>query len=118
VDSHVGTPFFVGHIYIVFSPRSNEWGTDYCRVHFLEGKHTLMRSIIDFKGNEFLKEPMVIKGEYLTRDGRTKKKGGYIFQDYRLGETIYHFKNLVVVTNLQLQTMPRNNSSKVRYFLS
>jgi hypothetical protein len=43
---------------------------------------------------------MVIKGEYMTRDETTWKKGGYVFQDYRLGEFIYHFTNLFVATNL------------------
>jgi hypothetical protein len=56
---------------------------------------------------------MVIKGEYLTQDERTQKKGGYVFQYYRPGEVVYHFMNLVVGTNLQLQTMPSKNSSKV-----
>jgi hypothetical protein len=45
------------------------------------------------------------------------KKGGYVFQYYRPGESVYHFMNLVVGTNLQLQTMPSKNSSKVQYFL-
>jgi hypothetical protein len=71
VDSHVGTPFFVGNIYTVVSPRGNEWGTDYWLGHCLEGKKTLMRSITDSKGIEFLIGSMVIKGEYLTQDERT-----------------------------------------------
>jgi hypothetical protein len=60
---------------------------------------------------------MVIKGEYMTQDGRRWKKGGYVFQDYKPGEVVYHFMNLVVGTNLQVQTMPSKNSSKVQYFL-
>lgn len=34
----------------------------------------------------------------------------------RLGESIYHFTNLVFDTNLKLQTMPRKHPSKVWYF--
>jgi hypothetical protein len=117
VDSHVGTPFFAGHIYAVVSPRDNEWGTDYWLAHCLEGKKTLMRSVTDSEGIEFLIGSMVIKGEYLTQDERTWKKGGYVFQDYKPGQVVYHFMNLVVGTNLQLQTMPSKNSSKVCYFL-
>jgi hypothetical protein len=45
---------------------------------------------------------MIIKGEYIKRDERKWKKGGYVFQYYRPGEVIYHFMNLVVGTNLQL----------------
>jgi hypothetical protein len=117
VDSHVGTPFFGGNIYVVVSPIYNEWGTDYWLARFLEGNNTLMRSLTDSKGIEFLIGSMVIKGQYLTQYERAPKKGGYLFQEYRLGEAVYHFRNLVVVTNLQLQTIPRKNSSKVRYFL-
>jgi hypothetical protein len=40
----------------------------------------------------------------------------YVFQYYRPGEAIYHFTNLTVGTNLQLETIPSKNSSKVRYF--
>ena len=47
---------------------------------------------------------MIIKGEYIKRDERKWKKGGYVFQYYKLGEFVYHFTNLVVGTNLQLQT--------------
>jgi hypothetical protein len=60
---------------------------------------------------------MVIKGEYITWDERKLNKGGYVFQDYKLGQVIYHFTNLVVCTNLQVQTMLSKNSLKVWYFL-
>jgi hypothetical protein len=49
----------------------------------------------------------------MTHDERTRKKDGYLFQDYIPGEVVYHFTNLGVVTNLQLQTMQSKNSSKV-----
>jgi hypothetical protein len=74
---------------------------------FLRGK---VGSIIDSEGIEFFIGSVVIRGEYLTWDGRTRKKGGYVFQYYIPGEVVYHFTNLVVGTNLQLQAMPSNNS--------
>ena len=60
---------------------------------------------------------MVIKGEYLTLDERTRKKKGYVFEYYRPCHFVYHYTNLIIGTNIQLQTMPSKNSSKVRYFL-
>jgi hypothetical protein len=74
-----------------------------------------MLSVTYSEGIEFLIGSMVIKVEYLTKDERKKNKGGYLFQYYRPSEFVYHFSNLVVVTNLQLQTIPSNNSSKVHY---
>jgi hypothetical protein len=66
VDSHVGTPFFTGHIYTVLSPRGNEWGIENWLARFLEGKKTLMLSVTDSKGIEFLIGSLVIKREYIT----------------------------------------------------
>ena len=60
---------------------------------------------------------MVIKGEYLTLDERTWKKKGYVFEDYKPCHFVYHYTNLIIGTNIQLQTMPSKNSSKVWYFL-
>jgi hypothetical protein len=54
---------------------------------------------------------MVSKREYLTLDERTRNKCGYVFQDYKPSQVLYHFTNVVIGTNLQLQTMPRKNSS-------
>ena len=51
----------------------------------------------------------------ITRDGIKQKKGGYAFQYYRPGDVVYHFMNLVVGTNLQLQTIPSKKSSKAHY---
>ena len=59
---------------------------------------------------------MVIKGEYMTLDERTQKKG-YVFEDYRPCHFVYHYTNLIIGTNIQLQTMSSKNSSMVRYFL-
>ena len=103
--------------YVVVSTRGNEQGTDYWMTCLLQEKKTLMRLVTDFEGIEFPIGSMVIKGEYLTQDKRIQKKGGYVFQDYKLGQFVYHFTNLVIGTNLQLQTMPSRNSSKIRYFL-
>ena len=58
---------------------------------------------------------MVIKGEYLTQVSHGRKKKGYVFEDYRPGQIVYHYTNLVIGTNLQLQIMPNKNSSKSRY---
>ena len=44
-----------------------------------------------------------------------KEKKGYEFEYYRPGQIVYHYTNLVIGTNLQLQTMPNKNSSKSRY---
>jgi hypothetical protein len=117
VESHWTLHFLQGTHMQVVAPKYNEWGTNYWLAHFLEGKQTLIVSLMDSKGNQFLIGSMVIKGEYLTQDERTWKKCGYVFQDYRPGESIYHFTNLVIGTNLQLQTMTRKHSSKVQYFL-
>ena len=60
---------------------------------------------------------MVVKGEYLTHDSNARKKGGYVYRDYKPAASVYHFTNLIIGTNLQVHTMPSRNSSKVHYFL-
>ena len=60
---------------------------------------------------------MVIKGEYLTQVSHRRKIKGYVFEYYRVGQIVYHYTNLVIGTNLQLQTMTNKNSSKSRYVL-
>jgi hypothetical protein len=77
-----------------------------------------MKSVIDSEEIEFSIGSMVIKGEYLTQDKITRKKGSYVFQYYKPGQGLYNFTNFIIGTNLQVQTIPRNNSSKVRYLLS
>jgi len=101
----------------VVSPRDNEWHTDYWLARCLDGKQTLIVSLSDSEGNDFPIGSMVIKGEYLTQVSHARKKKGYVFEDYRLGQIVYHYTNLVIGTNLQLQTMPNKNSSKSRYLL-
>ena len=118
VYSHVVTSFcLVGHIYVVVAPKGNEWGTDYWLARFLEGKQTLNVSVTNSKGIHFSIGSMVIKAEYLTLDERTRKKKGYVFEDYRPCHFVYHYTNLIIGTHIQLQTMQSKNSSKVRYFL-
>ena len=85
--------------------------------HCLDGKQILIVSLSDSEGNEFPIGSMVIKGEYLTQVSHTWKKKGYVFEYYRPGQIVYHYTNLVIGTNLQLQTMPNKNSSKSRYLL-
>jgi hypothetical protein len=83
MESCVGTLFFAVNIYEVVSPRGNEWETYYLLEHCLEGRHTLMQSITNSTRIEFPIGLMVINKEYMKHDGRTRKKGGYVFQDYR-----------------------------------
>ena len=59
---------------------------------------------------------MVVEGEYLTLDGKSRRISGHVFVDYRPGFVVYHFKNLIVGTNIHLQTMSTKNSTKVHYF--
>ena len=106
--------FFSGHIYAVVFVKGNEWGTYYWMERCLEGNNTLNVSLRDSEGIHFLIGSMVIKGEYLTLDERTRKKKGYLFEDCRPCHFVYHYTNLIIGTNIQLHTIPRNNSSKVR----
>ena len=108
---------FVGHIYAVVAPKDNEWGTDYWLARCIEGKQTIITSLTDSEGIEFPIGSMVVKGEYLTLDGKSRKTSGYVLMDYRPGLVVYHFTNLIIGTNIQLQTMSRKSSNKVRYFL-
>ena len=45
---------------------------------------------------------MVLKGEYLTLVAQQKRKGGYVYQDYRPGAIVYHFTKLVVGIKIKL----------------
>ena len=99
------------------APKDSGWGGDYWLARCIEGKKTLNISITDDENNHFPVGSMVVKGEYLTHDNHARKKGGYVYRDYKPGEVVYHFTNLIIGTNLQLQTMPSRHSSKVRYFL-
>ena len=99
------------------SLRDNEWHTYYWQAHCLDGNHTLIVSLSDSEGNDFPIGSMVIKGGYLTHVSHARKKKGYVFEDYRPGQIVYHYTNLVIGTNLQLQTLPNKNSSKSRYLL-
>ena len=90
--------------------RHNEWNIDYWLACCLDEKQTLIVSLSNSEGNDFPIGSMVIKGEYLTQVSHGRKKKGYVFVDYRPGQIVYHYINLVIGTNLQLQTMPRKNS--------
>ena len=76
------------------------------------------RSFIDDEGNEFPIGLMVVEGEYLTLDGKSRRTSGHVFVDYRLGSVAYHFTKLIVGMNIHLQTMSNKNSTKVHYFFS
>ena len=43
------------------------------------------------------------------------KEKGHVFDDYRPGQIVYHYTNLVIGTSLKLWTMLSKNSSKSRY---
>jgi len=67
----------------VVSVRGNEWGSGYWLACCLEGKETLNISITDDENNHLPEGSMVVKGEYLTHDKNSRKKGGYVFTDYK-----------------------------------
>ena len=75
-----------------------------------------MTSLIDDENNEFPTGSMVLKGEYLTLDDISRKIGGYVSMDYR-PSSIDHITNLVIAKNIELQTMTKNISLKVHYFM-
>ena len=75
------------------------------------------RSLIDDEGNEFPISSMVVEGEYLTLDGKSRRTSGDVFMDYRPGLVVYHFIKLIVGIDIHLQTMSNKNSTKVRYLL-
>ena len=58
--------------------KDSEWGGDYWFAHCIEGKQTLIMSMIDDENNHFLIGSMVVKGEYLTHDNNARNKGGYV----------------------------------------
>ena len=95
------------------SPKNNEWGSDYWLARCLEGKKTNLEPIIDDGNIEFPTRSMVIKGEYLTLAAQQKRKGGYVFQDYRVGTIVYQFTNLVVGININMHTLSKKNRSHV-----
>ena len=62
---------------------------------------------------EFPTGSMVTKGEYFTLEAQQKRKGGYVYQDYRPKDIVYHFTNLVVGINIKLHTLSHKNRSHV-----
>ena len=83
----------------------------------LEGKQTILEPVTVDENIKFPTGSMVIKGEYLTLATKQKRKGGYVYQDYRTGAIVYHFTNLVVGINIKLCTLGHKNRSHVRYLL-
>ena len=86
-------------------PQNNEWGSDYWLAHCLKEKQTILEPVTDDKNIEFPTSSMVIKGEYLTLAAQQKRKGGYVYPDYRPGAIVYHFTNLVVGININMRTL-------------
>ena len=60
---------------------------------------------------------MVVEGEYLTLDGKSRRASGNVFMDFRRDSMVYHFTNFIVGMKIHLKTMPNKNSTKVHYFL-
>ena len=87
------------------SSKYSEWGGDYRLAHCIEGNQTLIMSMTDDENNHFQIGSMVVKGEYLTHENNARKKGGYVYRDYKLDASVYHFTNLIIGTNLQVQTI-------------
>ena len=85
--------------------------------HCIEGKQTLIMSMNDDENNHFPIGSMVVKGEYLTHDNNARKKGGYVYKDYKPGAKCVSLYQLNHWYKPQVRTMPRQNSSKVCYFL-
>ena len=76
----------------------------------------LLTSLINDENNEFPTGSMVLKGEYLTLDDISRNIDGYVSMDYR-SSSIDHFTNLVIAKKIELQTMTKNISLKVHYFM-
>ena len=68
--------------------RHNEWRTNYWLTHCLDGKEILVVSLNESEGNYFPIGSMVINEEYLTQVSHRQKKKGYVFEDYRRGQTL------------------------------
>ena len=68
------------------------------------------------EGNEFPIGSMVVEGEYLTLDGKSRRASGNVFVDNIPGSMVYHFKNLIIGMKIHIQTMSDKNSTKVHYF--
>ena len=81
------------------------------------GEQTILEPVTDDENIEFPTRSIVIKGEYLALAAQQKRKGGYVYEDYRPRATVYHFANLVVGINIKLHTFLNKNRSHVRYFL-
>ena len=92
-------------------------GSNYWLECFLEGKQTILEPVTSNENIEFPNGSMVIKGDYLTLETQQKRKGGYVYQDYRPRAIVYHFTNLVVGINIKLHIISNKNKSHVRYLL-
>ena len=54
----------------------------------LRGEQNILKPVTDDENIEFPSGSMVIKGEYLTLEAHHKRKGGYVYQDYRPGAIV------------------------------
>ena len=98
--TYFGTFSYKAHFRPQISCNDSEWAGDYWLARCIEGKQTLIMSMIDDENNHFPIGSMVVKGEYLTHDNNARVKGGYVYRDYKPGASVYHFTNLIIGTNL------------------
>ena len=71
----------------------------------IRDKQILNESLIDDEGNGFPIGWIVVKGECLTLDGKSRRTIGHVFMDYKPCFMVYHFTNLIFGMNIHLQTM-------------
>ena len=82
----------------------------------IRGEKILNISLIDDEGNEFPIGSMVLEGEYITLDGKSRRTSVHVFMDYRPGSVVYHFTKLIVGTKIHLHKMSNKKLTKVCYF--
>ena len=73
---HISNLVQPGHIYAVVFPKDNEWGMDYWLAQCIRGNQILNKSLIDDEGNEFHIGLVVVEGEYLTLDRKSRRTMG------------------------------------------
>ena len=87
---HISNLVELGHIYAVVALKDNEWCTDHWLERCIRGRQILNRSLIDDEGNGFPIGSMVVEGECLTLDGKSRRTSGHVFVDYRPGSWHEH----------------------------
>ena len=60
---------------------------------------------------------LIYSNKYVKHDNNARKKGVYVYKDYKPGASVYNFTNLIIGTICEVRTMPSQNSPKALYFL-